>query len=232
MLLDLVRETPARTHVLHLSAAEALEPLARGKAEKLPLSAETCPHYLFFAAEEIPDGATEWKCAPPIRPLENRERLWQALESGLIDSVASDHSPAPPASKCRDSGDFRAAWGGIASLELALPAVWTGATARRIGAERLADWMCAAPARLAGLFARKGAIAPGFDADFVVWRPEETFRVEAPRLRQRHKLTPYAGRTLAGVVEATYLRGEKIFDRGAGLGRPAGRLLAPSGGAA
>jgi len=223
-LARLCRETGARIHVVHLSSAGALSTIERAQAEGLPLSAETCPHYLYFSAEEAPDGATEWKCAPPIRDAENRERLWGGLATGAIGMVVSDHSPAPPELKRRDTGDFLSAWGGISSLQLRLPAVWTGARARGHSPDRLAEWLAAAPARLAGL-ARKGAIAPGYDADFVVWRPEASFEVRPEELHHRHKLTPYAGRTLDGVVEATYLAGEKIFERGHFLGSPRGRLL-------
>ncbi|MDQ5857000.1 MAG: allantoinase AllB [Acidobacteriota bacterium] len=223
-LARLCRETGARIHVVHLSSAGALGTIERARADGLPLSAETCPHYLYFSAEEAPEGATEWKCAPPIRAAENRERLWEGLAAGVIEMVVSDHSPAPPELKRRDTGDFLAAWGGISSLELRLPAVWTGARARGHSPDELVDWLAAAPARLAGL-ARKGAIAPGYDADFVVWRPEVSFEVRPEELHHRHKLTPYAGRMLDGVVLATYLAGEKIFESGRLIGPPRGRLL-------
>jgi allantoinase len=224
-MIRLCRQTGVRVHILHLSCAEAADAVGQAKREGLPISAETCPHYLTFAAEEIPDGATEFKCAPPIRGRENRERLWTALAEGSIDSIASDHSPAPPDRKCRESGDFRQAWGGIASLELSLSAVWTGASARRFSIADVARWMCRAPAQIAGLAKHKGAIAPGFDADLVVWDPEDSRTVIAQALYQRHKLTPYAGRTLQGVVEATYLRGVKIYERGDFLREPSGEIL-------
>ena len=224
LLARLCRDTGARIHVVHLSSAGALDTIARARAEGLPLTAETCPHYLFFSAEEAPDGATEWKCAPPIRDAENRERLWKGLAGGTIGMVVSDHSPAPPELKRRETGDFLSAWGGISSLELRLPVVWTGARARGYSPEKLVEWLSAGPARIAGL-ERKGAIAPGRDADFVVWRPEASFEVRPERLHHRHELTPYAGRMLDGVVEATYLAGEKIFERGRFAGPPRGRLL-------
>jgi allantoinase len=224
-LIRLSRRTRIPIHILHLSSAGALEALAAARREGLPVTVETCPHYLFFSAEEVPDGATEFKCAPPIRGAENRERLWAALTAGTLDMIASDHSPCPPEAKLRDSGDFEHAWGGIASLELRLSVAWTAARKRGIPIERLGDWLCAAPARLTGLERRKGVIAPGRDADFVLFRPEEAFRVEPSRLHQRHRLTPYAGRLLDGVVEATYLRGEKIYDRGEFPGKPLGRML-------
>ena len=225
LMVRLCRETGARAHVVHHSSAEALPLLREARAEGLPFTAETCPHYLCFAAEEIPDGATEFKCCPPIRGRENRERLWSALGEGVIDMIVSDHSPCPPAMKLPEEGDFLRAWGGIASLQLRLPVVWTLARGRGFTPGHLARWLASEPARLAGLGARKGAIAEGFDADFVVWNPEESFTVEPSTIEHRHKLTPYAGLTLRGVVEATYLRGEKIYERGAFGPRPAGALL-------
>lgn len=221
MLLRLCRETGARVHVVHLSAAEALPLLRAARAEGLPVTVETAPHYLRFAAEEVGDGATELKCAPPIRGRENRERLWAALAAGEIQVVATDHSPAPPALK---AGGWADAWGGIASLQLGLAATWTGARERGLGPERLARWMSAAPARLAGL-ARKGAIEAGRDADLVVFDPDATFRVDPSRLHHRHPLTPYAGARLAGVVRRTYLRGTLVYDDGRFPAGPAGRLL-------
>ncbi len=221
LLLGLCRETRCRVHVVHLSSSDALPELDRARAEGLPVTVETCPHYLTFCAEEIPDGATEYKCAPPIRERENRETLWRALREGRIDFVATDHSPCPPAMKRADTGDFFAAWGGIASLQLLLPAVWTEARARGAGLADLAPWLCRGPARLAGLAGRKGEIAPGCDADFVVWDPEAEFVVEPQHLRHRHKITPYAGRRLAGVVQTTLVRGQRVYDRG---GFPAGPM--------
>jgi len=211
----------ARLHIVHLSAAEALPLLARARKEGLAVSVETCPHYLTFSAEEVTDGATEFKCAPPIRERANRERLWQAISQGAIDLIASDHSPCPTEMKRRAEGDFAEAWGGIASIELSLAAVWTEARRRGYTPPDLARWMSAGPAALAGLEQRKGAIGPGRDADIIVWDPESEFVVSGEELHHRHKLTPYAGRKLAGVVEATYLRGAKVYDRAA-RGFPAG----------
>jgi allantoinase len=225
LLARLCRQSRIPIHIVHLSSADALPALRRAREDGLPLSAETCPHYLFFASEEAPAGGTEWKCAPPIRERENRERLWEALEEGLVGIVVSDHSPSPPEGKHRDTGDFGAAWGGISSLQLSLPAVWTAARERGTGVERLADWMSRGPARLAGLGRRKGALAPGYDADFVVFRPEASFEVRAEAIHHRHKLTPYTGRTLYGVVEATYRDGEKIYERGEFFGPPSGEIL-------
>lgn len=225
LLVRLCRETGAQVHVVHVSSVEVLPVLRRARAEGLRLTAETCPHYLAFAAGEIPDGGVAWKCAPPIRSRENRERLWEALREGLIDLVATDHSPSPPERKKVEAGDFRGAWGGIASLQLALPAVWTEARRRGFTPADLAEWMCAAPARLAGLTGRKGAVAPGQDADLAVWDPEARFTVDPGKLHHRHKLTPYAGRTLHGVVRRTLLRGETIYDEGDFPAVPSGRLL-------
>lgn len=214
LLLRLSREFGARLHIVHLSSSSALPALRAARRDRVRVTVETCPHYLNFAAEEIPDRGIEFKCAPPIREGKNRDRLWAALGEGLIDLVATDHSPAPPAMKATDSGDFLQAWGGIASLQLSLPALWTPARQRGYGLERLAEWLCRAPARLAGLEDRKGAIAVGYDADLVVWEPEASFRVDPAQLHHRHKLTPYAGRELAGIVRATFLRGELIYDNG------------------
>ncbi len=225
MITKLAKEFNAHAHIVHVSSSDALPILREAKSGGLAITAETCPHYLTFASEEIPDGATEFKCAPPIRESENREKLWEALADGTLDFVATDHSPCPPEMKKKDTGDFMAAWGGIASLELALPALWTSALERGYAVERLAGWLCASPARLAGLEKRKGKIAKEFDADLVIWDPNAKFRVEPERLHQRHKLTPYAGRDLYGVIAATFLRGRKIFDRGEFAAGPTGAIL-------
>lgn len=203
-----------RVHIVHLSSAAALEQITIAKEKGLPLTVETTQHYLYFNAEEIPDGNTSFKCAPPIRERENNSKLWEALKAGIIDFVATDHSPAPPALKQIDTGDFTTAWGGIASLQLALPALWTAGRSRGVRIEQIASWLCERPAILAGLENRKGKIAPGYDADLVVWDPERSFIVNAEGLYHKHKLTPYINETLYGVVEQTYLRGVKVFDEG------------------
>jgi allantoinase len=208
-LIALARDFGARVHVVHLATEAALPLLRAARADGVRITVETCPHYLTFAAEEIADGDTFCKCAPPMRGRATREALWRALADGDIDLVATDHSPCPP--ELKGDGDFLSAWGGIASLELSLPAVWTGASARGIPVERVAEWMSAAPARLAGLDGRKGAIAPGMDADLVIWDPDAEFVVDESRLRQRHKRTPYAGRRLRGRVIATYARGRLVY---------------------
>jgi allantoinase len=222
-----------RVHVVHLSAAEALPLLAGAQAEGLALSAETCPHYLALVAEEIEDGATLCKCAPPIRDAANRERLWQGLAAGTIALVASDHSPSPPAGKALDDGDFGRAWGGISSLGLGLPVLWTEASRRGHDLAAVARWMASGPARLAGLGARKGALAAGKDADFVLFDAEAAWTIDPGKLWTRHRITPYAGRAVRGRVRATYLRGERVYAGpaagaagGAFAGAPRGRLLA------
>jgi allantoinase len=214
LLVRLCRDTGARVHIVHVSGAGVLPVIAAARAEGLPVTAETCPHYLALAAEDVPDGATEYKCAPPIRGAANRDALWRGLAEGVLDLIASDHSPAPPALKARDTGDFLAAWGGIASLQLGLSVVWTEARARGHGIADLARWLAESPARLAGLDHRKGRIAPGWDADLVVFDPAAEWTVRPGQLRHRHALTPYAGRALHGVVTATCLRGETIHEHG------------------
>jgi allantoinase len=225
LLIRLSRETGARAHVVHHSSADALPLLRAAVAEGVRVTAETCPHYLAFAAEDIADGATEFKCCPPIRERENCESLWAALGEGLIAMIVSDHSPCPPELKRREAGDFLQAWGGISSLQLRLPVVWTEARRRGHTPGQLTEWLAAAPARLAGLDARKGAISVGRDADICIWNTDATFRVEPDSLWHRHKLTPYAGRTLSGVVERTFLRGELIYERGELAGGPRGEFL-------
>lgn len=208
LLVSLMRECPTPVHVVHLSSATSLALIRAAKGEGLPMTVETCPHYLTFAAEEIPDGATQYKCAPPIRDAREREALWQGLIDGDIDLVASDHSPCPPEMKST-GGDFASAWGGIASLQLALAAVWTGARARGVEVERIAEWMSVAPARLARLDATKGKISAGCDADIVVWNPDARCDFALGGLHHRHKLTPYMNVDLYGLVEATYVGGVK-----------------------
>jgi allantoinase len=225
LMLQLSARTGARVHIVHLASADAVAAIKKAVGLDVPVTVETCPHYLTFCAEEIAPGATAWKCAPPIRERYHRERLWQALRDGEIDLVATDHSPAPPALKHLEDGDFLAAWGGIASLQLALPVMWTGAKERRLPFERLAEWMCAGPAKLAGLAGRKGAIAPGHDADLVIVDPDREFTVDASRLYHRHAVTPYDGARLLGVVQKTMLRGEIVYDNGTCAGPPAGRLI-------
>lgn len=219
----LCRRTGARAHIVHVAAAEAIEEVAAAKAAGLPLSAETCPHYLSLAAEEIPDGDARFKCAPPIREARHRDALWRGLASGALDLIASDHSPCPPALK--RPGDLAGAWGGIAGLELRLPVTWTAARARGVTLADLARWLAEAPARLAGLSSRKGRIAVGLDADLVIWDPDLAFVVGPGALHQRHPTTPWDGRLLRGVVETTILRGRVVHERRRFPGPPLGRWL-------
>jgi allantoinase len=219
LLIDTARRTGCRTHIVHLSAAAALPAIRAAKAEGLPLTVETCPHYLALLAEDVPDGDTSFKCCPPIRDEANREQLWLALQEGLIDLVVSDHSPCTPELKALESGDFAAAWGGIASVQLSLSVVWTEACRRGVALADVAQWMAHRPAKLAGLTS-KGVIAPGYSADFAVFAPDESYVVDPARLRHRNPVTPYSGGTLRGVVHETYLAGQVVVP---GQGR--GRLL-------
>jgi allantoinase len=214
LVIRLAREFGARMHVVHVSAAEAVPLLRRARSEGLRVTAETCPHYLTFAAEDIAAGATEFKCAPPLRDRANRDRLWEALIAGDLQLIASDHSPCPPGLKALRAGDFMRAWGGIAGLELTLSAVWTGLSSRGGDVERLCEWLSAAPAQLAGFGGRKGEIAAGADADLVIWDPNASVVVDGDRLHHRHKLTPYHGMTLRGRVDATLIRGHLVHERG------------------
>jgi allantoinase len=242
LVARLAAEFDARVHIVHVSSAEGVAAIAAAKAASVPITAETCPHYLTFSADAIADGATEFKCAPPIRDAAHRDAIWRGLADGTLDLIATDHSPAPPVLKRPNGvGDFIAAWGGIASLELSLPAVWSGIRARSDDAHgfsqassgateaaqftRLARWLSEAPAALAGLGRRKGRIAAGLDADLVVWDPDADTPVDPSQLQQRHKLTPYAGLTLAGRIETTFVGGERVWDRGRLTRAYGGRLL-------
>jgi allantoinase len=225
MTIRLAREFKARVHIVHLSSELSVTLIRRAKKEGVRITAETCPHYLFFASGSLQSGWTTYKCAPPIRDSQNNKKLWTALAKGVIDFVVSDHSPSPPATKCLDTGDFFGAWGGISSLQLGLPVMWTKLSGRNYSLKHLVRWMSSGPARLAGLEKHKGAIALGYDADIVVWNPEKPFIVRPKMLQHRHKLTPYANQSLRGIVEATFLRGEMIYDRGRFLGAPRGALL-------
>jgi len=211
MMARLSREFGTHVHIVHVASAEAADAVARAKADGVRITAETCPHYLTFTADDIRDDATEFKCAPPIREARHRAALWTALHNGTLDLIATDHSPSPPAMKTRD---FMTAWGGISSIELSLAAVNSQASTLKSHVEsselRLARWMSDGPAKLAKL-SSKGRIAEGYDADLVVWDPDETWTVDPAQLQQRHKLTPYAGRTLRGRVHETYVGGERVF---------------------
>jgi allantoinase len=215
-LIDICRQYRHPIHVVHLSAAEAIPDLQRARAEGLPITVETCPHYLSFIAEQIPAGATEYKCAPPIRDAANRQLLWRALRDRTVDMVVTDHSPCPPALKCREQGNFLTAWGGIASLSLSLPATWTAARQQGFALNDVVRWMCEKPAALAGLSSSKGRIMPGYDADFVVFDPDAEFVITENRLHFRHPVSPYVGLSLKGAVKMTFLRGKMVFEREVG----------------
>ena len=227
MLLSLCREYKFRLHIVHLSASHALPELRAARSEGLTFSVETCPHYLHFNAETIPKGATLYKCAPPIRSRENCEQLWQGLRDRTIGLVATDHSPCLPEMRRLAEGNFQSAWGGIASLSVALPVMYTEAVKREFSLNDIARWMAEAPANLAGCASRKGRIAVGCDADFVIFDPETEFVVSKNRLHYRHPLSPYLGEKLRGVVRATYLRGTPVFRDGGFPGEPAGKEYHP-----
>ena len=211
-MVRLSGETGCRTHIVHLSSSDAVPSVRDAQRAGVPISAETCPHYLTFAAEDIPDGETEFKCCPPIRERDNREALWAALRDGTITRVVSDHSPCTPVLKKREAGDFMGAWGGISGLQLGLSAVWTEASRRGFTLADVARWTSAETAALARVADRKGSITVGKDADFVIFDPEAMFTVDAQSIEHRHKVTPWAGRTLRGVVRRTILRGDTIYD--------------------
>jgi allantoinase len=224
LLIGLCRKYRFRLHIVHVATALALEDLRRARGEGLPVTVETCPHYLHFVAEEIPAGGTQFKCAPPIRSRVNREALWQGLHDGVIDLIATDHSPCPPRMK---EGDFRSAWGGIASLSVAISVIWTEMQKRDLPIQNLARWMSAQPAKLAGLEGRKGAIAAGYDADLVAFDPDAEFTLSTADLHYRHPVSPYLGEQLQGRVKATFVRGVAVFKDGSFPNLPIGREQRP-----
>jgi allantoinase len=225
LMVELCRETGARVHIVHHSSSDSLALLREARSEGLPITVETCPHYLTFAAEDIGNADTHFKCCPPVRERENREKLWEAVADGTIDMIVSDHSPCTPELKKQETGDFLDAWGGISALQFSLPVMWTNFRARGFELNDLVRLMCEAPAKLAGLENRKGKLAPGFDADIVVWDPDAMFTVDPELVYHRHKLTPYSGREVHGRVEAVYVRGGLVYDRGEFVSEPAGELI-------
>lgn len=229
LIIRLCREYGCAVHIVHLSTASALADLKAARAERLPLTVETCAHYLYFAAETVRDGATEYKCAPPIRSAANQQLLWQALRDGLIDLVATDHSPCPPGMKLPGESDFLNAWGGIASLSLSLPVMWTAASERGFAMNDIVRWMSEKPASLAGLDSRKGRLALGYDADLVIFDPDAEFEVTPDRLHFRHRLSPYVGERLRGEVTGTFVRGHRVFDHGRFADKADGAECVPAG---
>ncbi len=225
LMIRLCEETGCKTHIVHLSSAEGLPAVREARAKGLPLTVETCPHYLCFAAETIPDRAIQFKCAPPIREWENNVLLWEALAAGDLDFVVTDHSPAPPEVKQLDSGDFSKAWGGIAGIQFSLPVMWTALRKRGHSLGELSSWMSGAVASFLGMDTCKGKLAVGYDADIVVFDPDSVFRVEEDLILHRHKITPYLGMELSGIVLSTYVNGELVFDDGAMCGLDCGMVL-------
>jgi allantoinase len=224
-MINLCRATMSHVHIVHLSSADSLPQIKAARAEGIPLTVETAPHYLLFAAEEIADGNTLLKCAPPIREKANNEKLWKGLKSKLIDFIATDHSPAPAELKETDSGNFEKAWGGIAGLQFSLPAVWTAGDEEDITIQDLCKWMCENPARFLQLEKSKGKIENGFDADLVIWKPEKNIQPEDVKIYHRHKITPYAGVRLKGEVQQTIVNGKIVFSKNKFHELNAGKIL-------
>ena len=224
-MIDLCRETKSHVHIVHLSSAEALPMILKAREEGLPLTVETAPHYLFFKAEDITDRNTLLKCAPPIREKENNEKLWTALKDGVIDFIATDHSPAPPDLKDIENGNFEKAWGGIAGLQFSLPATWMAATKQNITLQQFCKWMCENPARFLKLEKSKGKIKEGYDADLVIWNPEKEVSIEGDKIYHRHKHSPYSGIKLKGEVLTTIVNGKIIYDEGEFPELNAGEIL-------
>jgi allantoinase len=225
LMIRLSREFGTRIHIVHLSSADAIPAIRKAQAEGVRITAETCPHYLHFEAETVPSGATEFKCCPPIRESDNRERLWAGLKDGVIAFIVSDHSPCPAAMKLPECGDFLGAWGGIASLQLRLPVIWSESRKRGFTLIDIARWLCSEPAKQVGLQDRKGLIAEGLDADLVIWSADQQFEVTPTALLQRHKISPYRGELLQGVVQKTFLRGRKLYDGREIQGPPMGKFV-------
>ena len=225
LMIKLCEQYKCPVHIVHLSSSQMVPKIKDAMDKGLPFTVETCPHYLTFASEEIPDGDTRFKCAPPIRERENREKLWAALKDGVVNIVVSDHSPCVPDLKFIPEGDLKKAWGGISSLQFRLPAIWTEASKRGFSLEDLTRWLCSSPAEFLGMADRKGKIAVGYDADFVVWDPQQTAEIAPDTIHHKHKVTPYEGRNLVGKVARTILRGNTIFDSGKIVGKASGAVL-------
>ncbi len=225
LLIKLCREYDTHIHIVHLSSSNSIEPIRKAKAEGLKLTVETCPHYLYFCSEEVPQYDARFKCTPPIREKENNEKLWKALEDGIIDMIASDHSPCTNDLKAKK---FSEAWGGIASLQVSLPSVWTKVKQRGIGIEKVSEWMSGNTAKLVGLDKAKGKIAIGYDADLLVWNPDERFSVIPDSLYHKNKISAYHDEELYGVVKTVFVRGEKVYDKGKFGDSPIGKVILKS----
>jgi len=225
LLIQLCREFNVHIHIVHLSSADILPEIAQTRKDGFPLTVETCPHYLHFSSERISDGDTRFKCAPPIWNGENRENLWAGLEEGIINFITSDHSPCTPELKNLEAGNFEKAWGGISSLQFALPVIWTECKQRGYSLEQLINWMSKQPAKFIGKDQQKGQISPGFDADLVCWNPDKKYIIKKEAIHHKNKLTPYEGESLYGVVNATFLRGQKVYENGQFLGNPKGKII-------
>jgi allantoinase len=225
LLIQLSKEFDARIHIVHLSSADILAEIAQTRNDGYPISVETCPHYLHFSSEHISDGDTRFKCAPPIWESDNKEKLWSGLENGLINFITSDHSPCTAELKNLEVGDFEKAWGGISSIQFTLPVIWTECKTRGYSMDQLINWMSKQPAKFIGKDQQKGQISPGFDADLVCWNPDEKYIIQKEAIHHKNKLTPYEGESLYGVVNATFLRGQKVYEKGEFLGNPTGKII-------
>ena len=225
LLIQLNKEFDARIHIVHLSSADILAEIAQTRNDGYPISVETCPHYLHFSSEHISDGDTRFKCAPPIWESDNKEKLWSGLENGLINFITSDHSPCTAELKNLEVGDFEKAWGGISSIQFTLPVIWTECKTRGYSMDQLINWMSKQPAKFIGKDQQKGQISPGFDADLVCWNPDKKYIIQKEAIHHKNKLTPYEGESLYGVVNATFLRGQKVYKNGEFLGDPKGKII-------
>ncbi len=223
LMIKMAKQYKCRVHIVHLSSSNMLPHIKAAAGRGVHITAETCPHYLTFAAEDIPDGDCRFKCTPPIRERENREQLWSALKDGVIDIIVSDHSPCTPDLKFLKEGDLKRAWGGVSSLQFRLPVVWTEARRRGFTLHKVCRWLCSAPAELLGMQDHKGKIKPGYDADIVVWDPDGEVMFKSDNIFHKHKVTPYEGRRMQGVVKRTYLRGQLIYQDGNFVSNPRGK---------
>ena len=228
LMIRLCEEFNCRVHIVHLSSADSIQQIKNAKQRGLPLTVETAQHYLYFTSEEIMDGQCVFKCAPPIREKKNNDQLWEALKEGIIDFVATDHSPAPPSIKELETGDFTKAWGGISSLQWALPILWSTAKEMGFDLKDVCKWLCQNPAKLIGKENKKGKIEKGYDADLIVWDPDKKFIVREDSIYHKHKITAYLNQELSGVVEQTWIAGERVYNKGE-MNLNHGKILLPDG---